>query len=334
MKVGNICIALGLLFIPRNNRRGIKSPNTTMKSVIKIPIIILLLLPLTTAAQLNLNFGLNSGFNRTQVLDNGLKTDPRFRGQPTYNWAPIGLSFGFDLHNNFSMQFEALIAHEGQLFNFVDIDDKKLGEREIDLSYYNFPVLFRFGLGGKKVRSYFSIGPEVSLMKAGMETLFYQSGTVQIPDGVEPPPGAVQNEDGTYLLPMLDLTTLASEDAFEPDQLLRNTDIRVLGDLSLHIQASPKVYISTDIRGSYGFLDLRGDELKESIQNGTATLDDLLKRRANLSIGLWVGVNYRINLDPASLFRKKAPVDGQNVPESSPLNKLQRNENTEINTKL
>ncbi len=280
--------------------------NLVFRSLILISIFILIVKPTAAqVSQIELNFGLNSGFNSTRILDKGLKSDKRYRGIPTYKWAPIGASFGFNLANNFSMQFEALIAHEGQLFNFVDLEDKKIGEREISLSYFNLPVLIQFRSSGKKVRTVFSIGPEISLMRFGEETIFNESAIVTIPDGVTPPVGSVKNADGTYTIPSLGLTTIASLDGLNSEGLLKEVDFRILADVSLHIIASPKFYINVDVRSSYGFMDIRGDELLKNIEDNTAIFDDILSQRANFSVGVWVGLQYYFRFDPMDIFKKR-----------------------------
>ncbi len=203
------------------------------------------------------------------------------------------------------MQFEALIAHEGQLFNFVDLNDKKIGEREIELSYFNLPVLIQFRSRGKKVRTVFSIGPEISFMRFGEETIFNESATVTIPEGVTPPVGAIENADGTYTIPSLGLTTIASLDGLNSEDLLKEVDFRILADVSLHIIASPKFYINVDVRSSYGFMDIRGDELLKNIEEDTAIFDDILSQRANFSVGVWVGLQYYFRFDPMDIFKKR-----------------------------
>ena len=101
------------------------------------------------------------------------------------------------------------------------------------------------------------------------------------------------------------MTTIASLDGLNSDDLLKEVDFRILADVSLHIITSPKFYINVDVRSSYGFIDIRGDELLKNIEDNTAIFDDILSQRANFSVGVWVGLQYYFRFDPMDIFKKR-----------------------------
>ncbi len=143
-------------------------------------------------AQPRVHIGITTGFNSTYVLDKGLMTDPRYAAQANYEWAPIGGSLGIDLTKRFGFQFESIRAAQGQIYQMmqtVQTVDKMIAERNIDLSYLQFPLLLKFMSGGNgAARFNFHAGPQLSLLNSGAETIkFIENGQFNFAQGGDIP---------------------------------------------------------------------------------------------------------------------------------------------------
>src|SRR6188474_2239040 len=154
---------------------------------------LLLLSVVNVKAQgVQVHIGATTAVNATFVLDKGLSEDPRYNSTMTYNTAPIGFNFGVDFTNKFGLSLESILSNQGQIYEVIDAAKKISGERKIDLTYMNLPLLVRFmGGGNGAARANFNIGPQVSFLTQATETLQFDAGTYdkptdpnfQIPDG-------------------------------------------------------------------------------------------------------------------------------------------------------
>lgn len=152
---------------------------------------ILFILILSTGlayAQPRVHLGLNTAFNSTYVLDKGLSEDPRYSAKANYEWAPIGASLGIDLTKKFGLQIESIQAAQGQIYQMIETANTvqtMIAERNIDLSYIQFPLLMKFmGGSNKATRFNFQIGPQLSILNSGSETLeFVQDADILLNDG-------------------------------------------------------------------------------------------------------------------------------------------------------
>jgi len=134
-------------------------------------------------AQPRIHLGITSGFNSTHVLDKGLQSDPRYVAQANYEWAPIGATAGIDFTNKFGLQIESIKAAQGQIYQMIQTAQnvqQMIAERNIDLSYIQIPLLMKMMSGGTgPARFNFQVGPQLSLLNSGVETLkFIQDANV------------------------------------------------------------------------------------------------------------------------------------------------------------
>ncbi len=270
-----------------------------MKKTILILIAILTCGPVW--AQARLHVGATTAVNSTFVLDNGLLDDPRYNSTFSYEWAPIGVAAGVDLTPGFGLQLEAILSNQGQIFEVIDVAKQVVGERRIDLQYVHLPILFRF-MSAKttKARMNFGVGPQLSLLTKGSETLEYQASTQEIPDGVEVPDGAIENGDGTYQLPALALTQLLSTSAANEIEQFKQSEVQLAASLGVDIDVTPNIHLSTLIRANYSLTDMRNDELLAILKQGNNVTQDIFGRRANLLVGLQFGVHYMFGGVPSA----------------------------------
>lgn len=263
-----------------------------------------LLLQTSLFAQLRLHIGANTAVNTSFVLDKGLREDPRYNSKMTYTLSPIGVSFGADFSGGFSLQLEGIWAKYGQVYEIINVAQQVVGERRIDLSYINLPLLLRFvGNIDAPVRFNFMLGPQLSLLTMGKETIQYAAGTFKIPQGVnELPtgvplsqvPGATQNPDGTWNLPEQPQVVIAEKGSLDPLKRFRDAELQLAGGMGVDIKINDKWYASSLIRANYSIMDTRGQDLFDAVQNGTT--GDLFGRRANLQIGIQLGIHHFLSL--------------------------------------
>ncbi|MDN5210650.1 porin family protein [Fulvivirgaceae bacterium BMA12] len=255
-------------------------------------ILTLLFSPFIAGAQVHI--GATTGVNSTFVLDKGLSEDPRFNSKMTYNFAPIGFSFGVDISNGFGLQMESILAKQGQIFEIIDIAKTVVGERKIDLNYIQLPLLFKFmSAKATKARTNFSLGPQLSILRNGVETIQYDASTQDITDVSQLPVGATPNPSGGYDVPALPTTELLSSSANEEIKKFNNTELQIAATFGVDIDISKHLYLSTLIRANYSFTDMRNGDLVDLIKNNN--LDGLIDRRANLAIGAQIGLNFMFN---------------------------------------
>ena len=252
-------------------------------------------------AQTKFHLGLTSAFNGTFVLDKGLSEDPRYNAQQTYNFAPIGVTAGADFGRGFGLQLESIFSRQGQVFEIINVAQQVIGERRIDLEYVHLPLLLRtFGSGGARTRFNFMFGPQLSILTRGQEVYAqYQAGTLQLPAGAQAPndPATGQlvatNPDGTYNYPAT-VQTLFSTEAKNSIEKFRETDLQLAVGMGVDIDLGPNLYLSTQVRGNYGFVDMRNGDFIQALQNKTAqqVASDFSGRRANLLVGVQLGLHW------------------------------------------
>ncbi len=247
--------------------------------------------------QTQLHVGFTTAFNSTFVLDKGLSEDPRYNATPTYNFSPIGFAAGADFGRGFGLQLESILSQQGQVYQIIDATEKVIGERRIELNYLHLPLLLRtFNTGSSRTRANFMFGPQLSLLTKGQEIYDqHQAGRMVLPEGAELPPDAADynSADRTYTSPAQETVILSTEAKHAVDRF-KKTDLQIAFGLGLDIDLGRNLYLSTQIRGNYGFVDTRNEELIDAIKNnsGKQFANDLFGRRANVLAGVQAGLHW------------------------------------------
>ncbi len=167
---------------------------------IGIKIFILIFCASAVMAQPKIHLGLTSSVNSTFVLDKGLSEDPRYSATANYEWAPVGATFGIDFTKRIGLQLESIKAAQGQIYQMIETAQTvqtMIAERNIDLSYIQFPLLLKMmGGGSKAARFNFQLGPQLSLLSSGSETInFIKDASVNLAQG-----GDINLEDAMVLI--------------------------------------------------------------------------------------------------------------------------------------
>lgn len=253
------------------------------------------------------HLGLTTAVNATFVLDEGLSEDPRYNSTYTYNFAPIGFNFGIDFSRKFGLSLESILSKQGQVYEILDAAEQVKGERKIDLSYVNLPLLFRFMSGGNAgTRANFNIGPQLSILTDAVESISANGGTFTIPEGVSPEsiqndfPTAQINGDGTYTIPeespsFKDILTKEAND-------FKNTEFQIAASFGLDIDLSRHLFLTTQIRANYSVTDMRNSDVIEAIKNGEG--GDIFGQRANLLVGIQLGLHYTFGVTRSFKFKQ------------------------------
>lgn len=254
-------------------------------------------------SQVQIHLGATTAYNATFVLDKGLSEDPRYSSTMTYNWAPVGFNFGVDFGKTFGLSLESILSKQGQIYEIVDVGKKVVGERKIDLSYVQLPLLFRFMSGGNAgARANFNFGPQLSLLTDASEVMKYSASTQTFPAGTTLPEGAtnpVENPDGTVTatVPALSPQEILSKKAND----FKSAEFQIAAAFGIDIDLSKHLYLSTQIRANYSLTDMRNGDVIDAIKEGNSS--DIFGQRANLLVGLQLGVHYMFGTTRSFKFK-------------------------------
>jgi hypothetical protein len=278
-----------------------------MRSV-KFLLFIVLVSVSAARAQVQLHLGATTAYNATFVLDKGLSEDPRYSATMTYNWSPIGFSFGADFGPTFGLSLEGIKSIQGQVYEMIDIAEKVSGERRIELSYIHMPLLAKFmSRSNSGARANFSLGPQLSFLTDATELVDSQAGEFEVPDGVDFEsiktefPDATQTSDqaaaGTYSMPNTyeEIYTKEAND-------FKSTEFQIAAAFGVDIDLSRHLFITTQIRANYSLTDMRNGDVIEMIKNGDGA--DIFGQRANLIVGVQLGLHYMFGTTRSFKFKK------------------------------
>jgi hypothetical protein len=252
-------------------------------------VLVLTSLTFVSKAQMQIHIGATTSVTANVLLDDGLKSDPRYNVSYTVNTAPVGFHFGWDIGKKFGLQLESILSNQDQIFEIVDAAEQAIGERKLDMKYLQMPLMMKFmGGGGSGVRGNFNIGPQLSVLLDAVESVQHEGGTLTIPDDptFELPAGAVDNGDGTYTTPALPSTDVYTKAAGD----FANTQFQIAAAFGLDIDLSKHLFLTTQVRMNYSITDMRNQDVFDAIANGSA--QDVVSSSANVAIGAQIGLHF------------------------------------------
>jgi hypothetical protein len=255
-------------------------------------------------AQIGVHFGATTAINATFVLDKGLTEDPRYnKPEMTYKMAPIGFNFGVDLGRKFGLSLESIMSKQGQIYKIIDAAEQIKGQRKIDMSLLQLPMLFRFMSGGNGgARANFNLGPQLSIIRDAVESVQAQAGNYTIPEGMDIAaiqaefPSATDNGNGTYTIPDVPTREVLSKklDSF------KNSEFAIAGSFGLDIDLSKHLYLTSQIRATYSLTDMRNGDVIDQIKEGGNPFGN----RANLAVGIQLGLHYSLGTTRSFKFKE------------------------------
>jgi hypothetical protein len=240
-----------------------------------------------------IRLGATTAYNATFVLDEGLSKDPRYNSTYTYNFAPVGFSFGVDLGRKFGLSLESILSNQGQIYEIVNVGKQIAGERKIDLQYLQLPLMMKFMGGGYgRARGNFNFGPQLSILTKARETIQANAGEYKIPEGLDITdiqqefPTAEATGTGNYSIPNVPTKDILTKEAND----FRNTEFQLAAAFGLDIDLSKHLFLSTQIRANYSLTDMRNGDVLDAIKNGNTS--DIFGSRANFMVGVQIGLHY------------------------------------------
>jgi hypothetical protein len=257
-------------------------------------------------AQADVHLGLTTGYGATFIADKGISDAPRYKAAMTYNWSPVGINAGIDFGKKFGLTVEGILANHGQNFDIIDIADKVVGRREIDLKYFQLPLLMRFmNEGNSAVRGNFNLGGQVSFLTSATDKLHYSASTQTFPAGAALPAGAVgvQRPDGNtqaVLLAQPETVVMSKKDGD-----FKKIGYQVVAAFGLDIDLSRHLYLAIQLRGNYNLTDMRIDKVIDEVRKKQTT--DVYGRRADYQIGLQGGIHYIFGSTRSFKFKGTKP---------------------------
>ncbi len=249
-----------------------------------------------------LHVGVTTGVNTTLLLDNGLSEDPRYNSTLTMATSPIGLNVGYDLTPGFGISLESILSNQEMIYEIVDVANQIRGGQEIDLQYVHLPLLLNFMNGSNAATRFnFSLGSQLSVLTAAVESYYVEAGNYKIPDGTSfadiqaSYPSATQDGEqaasGEYTIPSdINSTELLSREADD----FRNTEFQIAGAMGLSIDLSKHLVLSTLMRVNYRISDMTNEDAFNLILENNAS--QLFAEKAQLTLGLQLGVHYSFGL--------------------------------------
>ena len=246
-----------------------------------------------TQAQIKFHVGISTALNNTFVLDKGLKEDPRYFSTATYNWAPIGVSFGINFGRRFGLSLESIKAVQGQYYQVRDAYDQIVGFRNFEMSYLEIPLLLKLMSGGDGLARFnFQLGPQLAIIQQGKEVLNYAQSVQNIPDNVVAPDGAVELPDGTYEVPAYDEVISSTPDIANVFGDFQEQEIQIAGAMGVELDILRNFYLGVNVKANYSFTDMRGQQLLDLVSSDNYS--EIFEQRANLAVGLQLSLHWMI----------------------------------------
>jgi hypothetical protein len=204
----------------------------------------------------------------------------------------VGFNAGIDFTKKFGLSIESILSKQGQVFEIIDVADKIVGSRTIDLEYIHLPLLVRFmNEGNSGVRGNFNVGPQLSILTNASDIIQYTASTQTFPDGATLPAGStdvVRHPDGTTTarVPALSPRELMSKEA----DSFKNAEFQIAAAFGLDIDITRHMFLSVQARGNYSLTDMRNGDVINQLKQGNSS--DVFGKRANLIVGVQGGLHF------------------------------------------
>ena len=218
-------------------------------------------------------FGAGTAITSTWIMNQN------FYGEPEVDYAPkvgyaVSLNLGYNFTENMSAITELQYSLQGQKYEGKqNIDGTKYEvKRDINLRYFNIPVLFKYAFGTDDVKFRFLAGPQIGILLEATQD--YTRDGQKLGD-------ELIDLDGEPFVPYASNIT----DRFE------HIDFSLVVDVGADIHLSDKFYVSAGLRGNYGFKDINAPAYR--LQD----LDREYTPSKNIWGGIYVSINYKLDVE-------------------------------------
>ena len=284
------------------------TPNPLPKSLL---VLIIMMCGASGWAQQVNSLGIFTGLTVPYTYDAGINKDPRYRIKYDVKFAPIGIHYGVD-YEGYGVMVDPSVIRIGQNFHVINTQGGQVGERKIDLTYFQIPAglkLHIIDLSFFKVSFVASVG--VAFLLKGQETITHKGViTLDFPTavtGAEGSPEAAQFEtdhpgysvqyDGVRITPSMNNRKLLEKSDFQSFQLFGGIGFRSDWDLTESWR------VSFDLRGNIGVLEPRKSSYLDQAKDHKA-IYDIYGSRRDLFLSFNIGIARTIEIEPKEKERK------------------------------
>lgn len=255
------------------------------------------------------SLGIFSGISVPYSFDQGINKDPRYQLKYNVKLMPFGVHYGID-YEGYGFMIDPSIIQIGQNFNIINTTGGQMGERKIDLTYFQFPVGFKLhiiDLSFFKVSFVASVGAGVLLK--GKETITHRDGKLRFPLAVTGSYPSPQNDefetenpgytveyDGV-LVPTMKNRSLLKKDDFVSFQLFGGLGFRSDWEISESWR------VSFDLRGNVGLFEPRKGSHLVKIKNNE-TIYEMDGARRDLFLSFNIGIARTVEIEPQEKERQ------------------------------
>jgi hypothetical protein len=231
----------------------------------------------------SLHFGVTTAINSTWIkFDNEEQNNEHYKYKKTFKWAPVGLAVGYKFNDRHDVQVEAYLSEQGQRYDLVAHGNGSgalIGEKRIDLTYLQVPLLWKFSTGDA-TRFDVHFGPQVGFLLRGEEV-----NTISRAGGVHRQGEAIPT--GTSSL----VVRKGSQDlVYDGQGEFNKVDPYLVLGFGLEKDVTDNLYLSANLRFHYGFADIRAGETVVDQTTG-----DKYILRYNIYGGAQFGLHYIIS---------------------------------------
>lgn len=280
------------------------------------------------------SLGIFTGVTVPYTFDAGINKDPRYRIKYDVKFAPFGIHYGVD-YDGYGLMIDPSITKIGQNFNVINNQGGHVGERKIDLNYFQFPVgvkLHIIDLSFFRVSFIASVG--VGFLLDGHETITHRDSKLIFPSEVYPE--LIENPlYDDYLIEYDGVLSPTVSSSSPQSELLSKEDFQsfqIFGGLGFRSDwdITEEWRVSFDLRGNVGALEPRKSDHIDKIKAHQAVYEIDGSRR-DLFLSLNIGIARTIEIGPqeqARKVRKRAeskPHQPSKYPWQKPRNKKPKN---------
>ena len=203
--------------------------------------------------------GLTTGIYYNYMIDKGMSDSPAYDYKFSKAWrgAPIGLRAGYQWESGSGLMAELNYVKQGQDFDILDNKNAVVGEKKIEMSYIQVPLLFNMVAGEGKAKFNFYIGPAISFLQKGTETNTFTKTEVQFHNTVTALNG---NTDALVDVNLQGLNGVvaSSEDDTKPG--FNNIAVGGMLGLGMNLYLTDDFFLSGTLRLNYQFTEVREEK--------------------------------------------------------------------------
>jgi len=235
------------------------------------------------------SLGAFGGITSTFTFDEGINKDARYEPKYGVDFIPGGIHIGIDF-NGYGFMVDPQVTQIGQSFNILNTVGGQVGERQVNLTYFQLPLSYKkhvIDLSFFKVS--WILGVSYAHLLSGEETITHSNQKLVFPVAVYPILEQPENKDLGYVIEYDGVVSPARNDFqsvrksdFKSMQVFASVGIRSDWDITDHAR------ISFDFRANAGVFDPRTEEYVDRA-NANQTIYEVGGKRRDFFASITVG---------------------------------------------